>query len=456
MDNVVNKTVKSDREKKNENDKWEYMVCFGTIISFIAGIGHVNSSGLIYNDFIIATHSTTKSLTTAHGMFAIMLALGGIILNMMSKRFSLRLGGFLGASILSIGSFATVFITNTNQLPVTYGVLQGIGFGILTPVCYSTLNYYFKKNKRTTVMSICKGIQGVTLMGYPMMIKNFLTWYGFRGTLLIISAITLHTFPAMITMKTNERKQSKYTKTTNNVEYGKNKEDIVDLLNHNNSSEATNKLTDTRDKNLIEKFGLMILEVLNLKVLKDPVYCNICLGQSFCNFSDVTFFVLQPMLLFQYGYDKTQIAMCISICAGADVAGRFLLAFISTQITINTRLLYYLTIFLTTVFRIGILQVKQFVWMAVLTGVLGVLRAGQHVASPLVISNHVSHKDFPGAYAVFLLAVGLVNVAIAPVIGFIKDEYGDFVPAFYALVLCCLPCLILWPVEYVLRRKYKI
>lgn len=54
-------------------------------------------------------------------------------------------------------------------------------------------------------------------------------------------------------------------------------------------------------------FRTKIVEVLNLKVLKDPIFVNICLGQSFVNFSDITFFVFQPMLLFQYGYDKVSI-----------------------------------------------------------------------------------------------------------------------------------------------------
>lgn len=43
----------------------------------IAGIGHVNSFGLIYRDFMVDTHSSAKSLTTAHGVFAVMLAIGG-------------------------------------------------------------------------------------------------------------------------------------------------------------------------------------------------------------------------------------------------------------------------------------------------------------------------------------------------------------------------------------------
>ncbi|XP_059051217.1 monocarboxylate transporter 12-like isoform X2 [Achroia grisella] len=386
-----------------------------------------------------------------------MLAIGGIILNVISKTFSLQFGGFIGAVILSVGSFTTIFIKNTNELSITYGVLQGIGFGMITPVCYSTLNYYYEKNKRTTALSICKGVQGVFLMWYPYMIKIFMTWYGFRGTLLLISAITFHIFPAMITMRTNgKRRQNKNLKVTNNVECGKGVDENVDLLNPSNSStDVVYETAITTGQSKAKKVSIYtrFLEMFNLRVLKDPVFCNICIGQSFCNFSDVTFFVLQPLLFLQYGFDKMQVATCISICAGADVAGRFALGFISSQTKINTRALYYFTVLITVFFRIVILQVHQFIWLAIATGILGVLRAGLHVASPLVIANHVSHEDFPGAYAIFLLAVGLVNVAIAPIIGIIKDEYQNFVPAFYALILCCLPCLILWAVEYIVRHK---
>lgn len=63
------------------------------------------------------------------------------------------------------------------------------------------------------------------------------------------------------------------------------------------------------------------------------------------------------------------------------------------------------------------LQVREFVYVAVVTGVLGVLRAWLHVASPLVIASHVPHGDFPGAYALSMLAAGIVNLASAPFIG---------------------------------------
>ncbi|XP_050681980.1 monocarboxylate transporter 12-like isoform X2 [Leptidea sinapis] len=181
-------------------DKWGYVVCFGTVITFIAGIGHVNSFGLIYNDFIIDTNSTAKSLTTAHGLFAIMLAVGGILLNIIAKHISLKSGGLTGAALFITGAFTTILITNANQLPITFGILQGIGFGMMVPVCFSSINFYFVR-KRTFAMSLVKAIQGIIVMWYPQLLRVIVSFYGFRGVLIILSGISLHTIPGMLTME---------------------------------------------------------------------------------------------------------------------------------------------------------------------------------------------------------------------------------------------------------------
>lgn len=124
---------------------------------------------------------------------------------MITKSISLRLGGLIGAATFSLGSLSTIAISNTNQLPLTFGILQGIGFGMMVPVSYSTINHYFVR-KRTTVMSVIKAVQGFVLMWYPQLIKQIIHQFGFRGTLIIISGISLHTFPGMLVMKTDNSK----------------------------------------------------------------------------------------------------------------------------------------------------------------------------------------------------------------------------------------------------------
>ncbi|XP_022130327.2 monocarboxylate transporter 12 isoform X1 [Pieris rapae] len=442
---MESKNTRVENKHMSDKDTWGYVVCFGTIITFIAGLGHINSFGLIFKDFIEETNSSAKSLTTAHGVFAIMLAIGGLLLNVLYKKYPMRYGGFIGAILFIVGASSTIFIKDSKQLSLTFGVLQGIGFGMMVSVCYSTLNYYFV-TKRTTVMSSIKALQGVIIMWYPQLLKIIIYAYGFRGTLLIIAGVSLHMIPGMLTMVT-ETESSKNKKLAKNTDLEiSNKVETEDLLvkSDKDAMETMNKFNQV----ICE-----ILNVLNVKVLKDLVYCNICLGQSFVNFSDLTFFIFQPMLLFQYGFDKGDVATCISIGAGADVTARFALALFSGIYPVNTRSLYYVATVFTFVARIVVLQVTQFVWVAIITGILGVLRAFLHVSSPLVISNHVSRQDFPGAYALFMLTAGTINLLLSPFVGALKDYYNSYIPSFIALCLCCIPCLILWPLEYIFLKN---
>lgn len=48
----------------------------------------------------------------------------------------------------------------------------------------------------------------------------------------------------------------------------------------------------------------MVIDFLDLTLLNDLVYVNIVLGISFALYSDVAFFTLQPMYLFELGFSK--------------------------------------------------------------------------------------------------------------------------------------------------------
>lgn len=62
-------------------------------------------------------------------------------------------------------------------------------------------------------MSICKAVQGLILIWYPHLLKKILSLYGFRGTLLLLSGISLHTIPGMIVMQNKNKTQSTILRT---------------------------------------------------------------------------------------------------------------------------------------------------------------------------------------------------------------------------------------------------
>jgi len=47
-----------------------------------------------------------------------------------------------------------------------------------------------------------------------------------------------------------------------------------------------------------------IVDFLDLTLLKKPIYVNIVLGITFALYSDITFFTMQPVYLFELGYSR--------------------------------------------------------------------------------------------------------------------------------------------------------
>lgn len=58
-----------------------------------------------------------------------------------------------------------------------------------------------------------------------------------------------------------------------------------------------------------------VVDFLDLTLLNDPVYVNIVLGISFALYSDMAFFTLQPLYLFELGYSKVFLLHTIVLIA---------------------------------------------------------------------------------------------------------------------------------------------
>lgn len=94
---------------------------------------------------------------------------------------------------------------------------------------------------------------------------------------------------------------------------------------------------------------------LDLHLLRDGVYLNICLGMSFALYSDITFFTVQPIYLRQaLGYAPTTVAHIIAIGAASDLLGRFSLALFGAWApTVRARRIYLAGAVLSIAARIG-------------------------------------------------------------------------------------------------------
>lgn len=70
----------------------------------------------------------------------------------------------------------------------------------MLPVTFSTFNNYFDK-KKNVLMGISQAIVVAVTMVSPAIIKSLMDYYGFRGTVALISALSLNCFVAMATLQ---------------------------------------------------------------------------------------------------------------------------------------------------------------------------------------------------------------------------------------------------------------
>lgn len=121
-------------------------------------------------------------------------------MNYALNTFTCRQVGVTGSVIYFCGSFFTAFATNVYQIIFTYGVLQGIGLGLMVPAAFTSFNYYFVR-RRTFAMAVTQLIIGVAAMVIPLAIQMLLEEYGFRGTQAIIAAFSLHALLGMVVLQ---------------------------------------------------------------------------------------------------------------------------------------------------------------------------------------------------------------------------------------------------------------
>lgn len=82
----------------------------------------------------------------------------------------------------------------------------GIGHGIMMPATYLSINSYFKKQLTLAIGFQVSGA-GIFPIFMPYVCNYLLESYGVRGTVLLLSGIALHAFPAIILLRPIEKKK---------------------------------------------------------------------------------------------------------------------------------------------------------------------------------------------------------------------------------------------------------
>lgn len=100
--------------------------------------------------------------------------------------------------------------------------------------------------------------------------------------------------------------------------------------------------TDAPEERL--SFCKRFINLLDLDILKDPIYLNILFGLSIFYVAEMNFKMVTPFFFANMGYSKTDVAYCLSVSAITDIAARIIIPPICDRLKIRKRLVFLVSI----------------------------------------------------------------------------------------------------------------
>lgn len=98
-----------------------------------------------------------------------------------------------------------------------------------------------------------------------------------------------------------------------------------------------------------------IVEFMDLDLLKDAIYLNLLFGLSIFYVAEQNFKMLTPFFLRDIHYEKSDVALFLSVQAISDVIARLTLPPICDRISISKR-----TLFMAGIFLLGICRSSRY------------------------------------------------------------------------------------------------
>ncbi|CAF4796634.1 unnamed protein product [Pieris macdunnoughi] len=332
---------------------------------------HLNSYGIIYNNYFIELGMKSTYITFLCGISAMFAALSGFLTAPLLRVLSMRQTVLLGALFYNCGVFCTIFAEHKIIFLIFQGVFQNIGYGLIFNISNTiTTNEYFVK-KRILAISVTQTIVAFVAFIEPHIFKLTTEWYGHRGTLIIVCAISVHSFFAGVLMQ-----PVAWHMKIEEIPY----ETEMKLLlkEHTEMSQKTpadinaGRNLEIKDK---ESFIHRVRRILDMELIKSYSLSVECVGPGICLIIDLTYMYMIPSAFNSFGWSEGDVAWAFTLVALGDVLTKIFLIVISKWFNkYGSNRVYIFGIILTLAARLGITSFDNMTAALTLFTILGVSR----------------------------------------------------------------------------------
>ncbi|XP_077512641.1 monocarboxylate transporter 13-like [Amblyomma americanum] len=187
---MVQRTLLVEAAPAPPDGGWGWMAVLAGFICHLVIDGIVYSSGILFDEFLVyfgeghAATSLISSITFGCYLISSPVASG------LTIRYGCRPIAILGSLMSSFGLFVSIYASNIKFLYFTLGFITGTGFGFtLLPAIVCVTSYFDRRRSLATGITVCGSGVGTFLMA-PL-VQALVRFYGWKGTLIICSGLSL-------------------------------------------------------------------------------------------------------------------------------------------------------------------------------------------------------------------------------------------------------------------------
>ncbi|KAJ8248550.1 hypothetical protein GJAV_G00243200 [Gymnothorax javanicus] len=462
---------------------WGWVVMIACFCSQFLSYGPPHAVGVLYPEWL-STFQESKGLTAWIGSVA---SGSGLITSPICCACVISLGArpvaALGGAVVAGGLIISAFAPNVPLLIFTYGVLVGIGCGLVYAAIVTITCQYFEK-RRGFALGIVS--TGTSLGGFLFAAgQNILIEiYGLEGCLLIVGALALNIIACAGLLRPLRprgylhKQKAAYQRTENPAISPSEMSSTIKETGQTTSAESTDLLATMETKDVdpptAEERGpsvgwasLMALRqrahstFLHFRsgftsgfasgFFRDRVFVTLCIAVFlFCLATFPPVLLMEDVALSEGLIDEVSAIPLVSIIAITTGVGKLVLGAMTDLRWVNSIYLYAFTL-VGMGLAIQLIPVsKNYLALQVLSSVVGFF-SGNWSISPYVVTKIVGIERLTEAFGILMFFGGFGYMLGPPAIGWFYDWTKSYDTAFYIsggsvilgglmLFLLALPC----------------
>ncbi|XP_077989829.1 monocarboxylate transporter 12-like [Glandiceps talaboti] len=324
----------SEMSSKPPDGGWGWFIVLGTFLSTVITSGTVSSFGIFYVAFLNAFNKSKSETAWIGSISAFVFTMSSPLSIALARKVGHRKVVMTGGIVAATGHLLSSFATSIYHLYITYGIITGLGLGLGHIASMEIVGKYFKR-RLPIAMGIALTGGGLGQFVLSTTSQAVIDFYGWRGTLLIFSAFTLHMCVAgslfrPLPVKPNSRQIQNELNSNVLSTVAKGTYALIEGNNVRNKMINTETKEDSQQQYLDSENNTGVDDTEeHPRTSEYQLRCCNCAKSIVTSLYDVTLFTEPVRRGVDYGMTPTQASFLTAVMGIGQIVGRPVIGFIT-------------------------------------------------------------------------------------------------------------------------------